>query len=93
VFLILYLRDLIVFGHRQRIINNLVIGLRVSVDFYELFSAEVVVFALSTYGRFDFPRFGGWVLDIDFLRDLTSDHTIEFELLDGFLGLRNALTD
>lgn len=91
--LVLNLGNLVIFGHGQGIIDNLVIGLRVRVDFYELFSAEVVVLALGTDGRFYFPRFGSWVFDVNFLGDLTPDHAVELELLDRFLGLRNALTD
>lgn len=92
MFLILDIWDFIVFGHCERIVDDLEVCLTVGVDVDELFSSEVVILALGADRSLDLPCLGSWVLDGYLLRDFPPHHAIKLQLLDGLLRLRDALT-
>jgi hypothetical protein len=65
--------------------------LGVSVYFDKLLAAEIVELSFCADGSFYFPRFEGGVLYYYLLGGFTSHHAVEFEFLNGFLWLWNAL--
>ena len=93
MFFIFYLRDLLIFSHGQRIVYNLIVSLSIRVYFNELFSPEIIILAFIADGCLNFPRFGSIILQGDFLGGLFPDHAIEFQFLNGVLGLRNAFSN
>lgn len=93
MFLILYLKDLIVLGHGERIVDDLKVSLTVGVDIDELLSSEVVILALGADRSLDLPRLGSWILDSHLLGNFSPHHAIKLQFLDGLLWLRDALAD
>ena len=93
MFFIFYLGDFLIFGHGQRVVHNLIVSLSVRVYFNELFSPEIVILAFIADRGLYFPRFGGSIFEGDFLGCLFPDHAIEFQLLNGILGLRNTFSN
>lgn len=91
MFLILDVCDLVVLGHGERIVDDFVVCLAVGVDIDELLPSEVIILALGTNRSLDLPCLGRRVLDGHLLRNLSPDHAIKLQLLDGLLRLRDAL--
>ena len=91
--IVLDVRDLVVFGHGERVVDDFEVCLAVGVDVDELLSSEVVVLALSADRSLDLPRLCCWVLDCHLLGHFSPHHAVELQLLDGLLRLRDALAD
>lgn len=93
VFFIFDFRNFVVFGHSERVVHDFIFCLSIWIDINKLFSSEVVILALSANRPLYLPCFSSWVFQDNLLSGLLSHHTIEFQLLDGFLRLWNAFSD
>lgn len=90
--LVFDLNYLIVFGHRQRIIYYLILGLPIGINFNKLFTSKILIFSFCANRSFDLPRFGSWIFNNYLLRCLFPDHAIKLQLLNSLLWLWNTFT-
>jgi hypothetical protein len=86
------LGNLIILGHGERVVHDFILGLAIRIHIHKLFSSKVIVFALSADRRLYFPCLGSRVLKDDLLSGLLSYHTVELQLLNSLLRLRDAFS-
>ena len=91
MFIVFNIRNFVVFGHGERIVDNLILCLAVGIDIDELLPSEIVVFSFSANRPLYLPSLSSGILEYDLLSHLLSDHALKFQLLDSFLRLRDAL--
>ena len=78
VFLIFYFWNFLIFGHGQRVVDNLIVSLGVGIDFNKLFSPKIIKFSFIANRCFDFPWLGSCIFECDLLSHFFPHHAVEF---------------